>query len=316
MRHAHGKTRMAAVGVAVAMVITGCGGTPAPATSSSSPPLADPAAAYSQYDRAAQPFECATSFTAMIDAVEKPDYGAVKDNAHAYRDVVATFDAQLGDIAFPASIQPIVGGLRQHDAADMAALDELAKVDVKDVDRISGWERHAEAADASMEVDGDAVRAALGHPVPQAGVAADQLMLADQTFYVADLDVSPKWMAAMAAHDLSGAKAANAAEEEAAQTYIDRLATIDWPPSATPPALWPHPSGFGDQVAAVRDNLHGLIDFDRHQVDVATTAQIVESTPELATALSNNETALWTALVKAYRKADPASGCPAPYQPR
>jgi hypothetical protein len=317
MQNARGKTWIP-VGIAVVMGLGGCSGSAAPggaAPSSLSPPPADPAVAFTQYDTAAKPFECGSAFSAMIDAVEKPDYGAVKDSAKAYREVLATWDAQLGTIAFPVAVKPIIDGLRQHTAAELAALDELAKIDIKDTERMTLVERHVEAVDAAVEVDGDAVRAALGHPVPQAGVAADQLMLADQTFYQTDADVSAKWKAAIAAHDLNGAKAANALEEDAAQAYIDRLGTIDWPPSVRTPTPWTPPSGFDRQVTALRDNLHGIIDFDRHQVDVATTAQIVEGTPELSKALSDNEVALWTALVQAYRKAVPTS-CATPPPPR
>jgi hypothetical protein len=63
--------------------------------------------------------------------------------------------------------------------------------------------------------------------------------------------------------DLNGAKAANAVQEDAAQRYIDRLDAIDWP------------VGFEEQVNALRDGLRKVIEFDRHQVDVATAAQIV-----------------------------------------
>ena len=35
--------------------------------------------------------------------------------------------------------------------------------------------------------------------------------------------------AALSRNDLNGVKAANAVQEDAAQRYIDRLGTIDWP---------------------------------------------------------------------------------------
>jgi hypothetical protein len=64
--------------------------------------------------------------------------------------------------------------------------------------------------------------------------------------------------------DLDGAKAANAIKQDAEQRFIDGLDTIDWP------------AQFEGQVNVVRDNLRKVIEFDRRQVNVATTAQIVD----------------------------------------
>jgi hypothetical protein len=52
------------------------------------------------------------------------------------------------------------------------------------------------------------------------------------------------------------------------ESHIDRLDAIDWP------------AGFEDQVNALRDGLRKVIEFDRHQVDVATAAQIVRASED------------------------------------
>jgi hypothetical protein len=59
---------------------------------------------------------------------------------------------------------------------------------------------------------------------------------------------------------------ANEIENDALQRYSDMLGTISWPAGT-----------FEGQANTLRKHLLGLIDFDRHQVDVATTAQIVQS---------------------------------------
>lgn len=309
MRRGYGMTWISVVGVAVAMGVTGCGGSPAPNQTSvaASTPSVDPAVAFTQYEKAAKPVDCSPAYSAMADAVSRGSFGAVKDYAHTYRDVVATSDTQLGTIPVPAAAQPILDKVRHGNAAVLAVLDEMATTDVKDTERLTLSVRQVEAADAAVVVDRDDLRAALGHPEQQAGVAADRMTVADQTFRQIDADAAGKWKAAMTAHDLDGAKAANAIEEQAAQAYLDQLATIDWP------------AGFGDQVTTLRNSLQRLIDFDRHQVDVTTVAQIVEATPEQSASigLSDAAAALWNALVKAYQATEPPQYCPpAPSPPR
>ena len=298
--HCNIRTFLLAIAIAVAMGVAGCGAASAPAPGTSKPPTppVDPAVAFTQYEKAATPWECSRAFAAMIDAARKPDHAAVKDHSGAQRDIVATWDTELGAIAFPTAEQPIIDRMRQHNTAELSTLAELVGVDVKDAERVDALELQVELVEALLSVEGDGLRAALGHPVPPAGVAADQLQVADLRFYQSTVDASAKWKSALAANDLNAAKAANVIEEDAAQVYLDRLGTIDWPP------------GFDDQVNALRNRLHERIDFDRRQVDVATTAQIVQGTPEQAAAVSDTETALWRHLVQAYRQADPASACP------
>ena len=117
--------------------------------------------------------------------------------------------------------------------------------------------------DAMVSVEADRLSAALGHPEPQAGIAFTQLEVAYHTFYKDKAPGYDMFEAALSRNDLNGAKAANAIEQDAAQRFIDRLDAIDWP------------AQFEGQVNVLRDNLRKLIEFDRRQVDVATTAQIV-----------------------------------------
>ncbi len=231
---------------------------------------------------------------------EAQHFGIMKDRAGKHREVVAAWDEQLSKIAFPVAAQPIVGRMRDHIATEVTGLTELVGIDDKDRDRILTVIMQVQVDDSSAMVEGDRLRAALGHPEPKAIIAADQLDLADLTFYKDKVPVSAKWKAAIAAKDLAGAKAANAVEVEALQRYIDALGTIAWPP------------GFEDRVNALREMLSGFIEFDRRQTDVVTVAEIVEA-PEKGTptmqSLGDAETALWTDLVREGRKTDPGPQC-------
>jgi hypothetical protein len=288
---------MIAVCTAVAMGVVSCGGTDAPVASS---PPADPNVAFGQYKEAAKPFECSKAYIEMYDAYDAEHFGIMKDRARQHRDVVATWDDQLSKIAFPAAAQPIVGRMRDHTATELTGLNELVGIDDKDADRISTVIMQVQVDDSSAVVEGDNLRAALGHPEPQAIVAADRLDLADLTFYKDKVRVSAKWKAAIAAKDLAEAKAANAVEEEALQRYIDSLGAIAWP------------AGFEDKVNAMREMLQGFIEFDRRQTDVATVEDFVEAPQEGAPtmqSLGDAETALWTDLVREGRKTDPGPKC-------
>jgi hypothetical protein len=158
-----------------------------------------------------------------------------------------------------------------------------------------------EANDAVLMVEGDRLRAALGHPESTFGYAADLLESADATFYKEVLPLQVKFEAAIAAADIAGAKAANALEIEALQRYIDKLGAVDWPPGS-----------FEGQANALRDHLRGQIEFDRRQTDVATTAQIVRApqggTPEMNEARATFD-ALWRVLAQTNLTARPASKC-------
>ena len=134
------------------------------------------------------------------------------------------------------------------------------KNDKKQMKRLTGL---VYLDDAMVSVEADRLSAALGHPEPQAGIAFTQLEVAYHTFYKDKAPGYDMFEAALSRNDLNGAKAANAIEQDAAQRFIDRLDAIDWP------------AQFEGQVNVLRDNLRKLIEFDRRQVDVATTAQIV-----------------------------------------
>ncbi len=300
MRRRYCETWIWLLGVALAVSAVSCGGSDAPGASS--PPV-DPGVAFAQYEEAAKPFECSKAYLEMYDAYEAEHFGIMKDRARQHRDVVATWNDQLSKIAFPIVAQPIVGRIRDHTATELTGLNELVGIDDKDRDRILTVIMQVQVDDSSAVVEGDSLRSALGHPEPQAIIAADRLDLADLTFYKDKVPVSAKWKAAVAAKDLAGAKAANAIEEKALQRYIDTLATIAWPP------------GFEDKVNAMRDMLAGFIEFDRRQTDVATVADIVEAPQEGAPtmqSLGDAETALWTDLVREGRKTDPGPQCGAP----
>jgi hypothetical protein len=221
----------------------------------------------------------------------------MKNKAREHRDVVATWVAALGKIAFPAAAQPIVARMRELSASELAGLNELAEVDGKDADRINMLRSQVEADDSSVTVEGDRLSAALGHPLPQALVAADQLEMAERTYWMDVAPVSVKWTAALAASDLTAAKAANALDEEATQRYIDKLDAIDWPPGS-----------FEGQANTLRQHLRELIEFDRHQVDVATAAQIVPAPqgglPALNAAVDAKD-ALWVGLASFGNTIDP-----------
>jgi hypothetical protein len=295
MRRVIGNNWIPAVVFAMAMTLTGCGSVhspsgDAPTTPTTSSAPVDPNVAFMQYDEAAKPFGCSKAYTEMWDALHDKHYGIMKDRARQHRDVVATWDAQLSKIAFPVAAQSIAGRMRGFIATELPGLNELVEADDNDVGRMWTVMAQAQADDSSATVEGDRLREALGHPESQAAVAADQLDLAYLTFYE-DIDpVAAKWDAALAANDLSGAKAANAIEIDALQRYIDTLGTVSWPPGT-----------FEGQADTLRKHLRGLIEFDRQQVDVASTAQIVRApeggVPDVLAA-DDAQQALWTVLAR------------------
>jgi hypothetical protein len=141
--------------------------------------------------------------------------------------------------------------------------------------------------------------AALGHPEPQAGIAFNQVEVAYHTFYKDRAPMGDMFEAALSRNDLNGAKAANAIEQDAAQRFIDRLDTIDWP------------AQFEGQVNVLRDKLRWVIEFDRRQVDVATTAQIVppEEGASLLPAVDDAVDSLQNRLLKLRAESAPELAC-------
>ncbi|MDT5101383.1 MAG: hypothetical protein QOC76_5120 [Mycobacterium sp.] len=296
MRRAICSTWITVVGVAVAISVAGCGGTDE--SGASSPPV-DPDVAFKQYDEASKPVDCSQAYGAMGDAHHDGDLVVMKEKAREYRDVVATWDSQLGNIAFPAAARRIVDKMRDLIANELAGLNELADGNGQDADRTATVRSQVEADDALVVVEGDDLRAALGHPVPQSMYAADQLEWAERTFLKETSPVHAKWEAALGADDLNGAKAANGIEEAALQRYIDKLGTVSWPAGT-----------FEAQANTLREHLRGLIEFDRRQVDVATAAQIARTPEEGAPDYRFAEDAkekLWTVLVRSGHSVDPPS---------
>jgi hypothetical protein len=308
MRRAFCKIWISVVGIAVVTSVAGCGGNDAPgapsassvaAPSPSSPPV-DVDAAFAQFLKAVKPFWCSSAYSDIGEMADAGDVGAMKVRVHEYRGVMMTWDDNLGRIAVPPAAQPIVGKLRELNAAEMADLDALAaaveKNDKKQMNRLTGL---VYLDDAMVGVEADRLSAALGHPEPQAGIAFTQLEVAYHTFYK---DIAPGYdmfEAALSRNDLNGAKAANAIEQDAAQRFIDRLDAIDWP------------AQFEGQVNVLRDNLRKLIEFDRRQVDVATTAQIVppEEGASLLPAVDDAVDSLQNGLTKLRAESNPELQC-------
>jgi hypothetical protein len=301
MRRAFAKIFIFVVGIAIVTSVAGCSGTNASSASSSSSPPADPNAAFKQYEEAAKPVECSSASREMDEAADKGNFGIMKNTAFQYRDALATLDARLGKIDFPAAAQPIVKRMRELNSDQLAGLNELGQYDGKDEARLSALRNRIWFDDSSLVLEGDHLRAALAHPVHQAGYAADLLEVAQATFYKDDAPVRAKWAAAMAAKDLDGAKAANGIEIAAIQRYIDKLDSIDFPPGT-----------FQGQANILREHLRGLIDFDRRQVDVSTAAEIVETpaegVPDVQAAVDAKDR-LWADLVKNFQATDPSAKC-------
>jgi hypothetical protein len=303
MRRAFCKIWFWLLGIALAVSVASCSGTEASTAEAPGPSsaAADPEVAFKQYEKAAKPFECSDAFGAMGDASKAGDIGVMKHKAREYRDVVTEFDAQLAEIVFPTQAQPIVEGMRELLAAEGEGLDALAAYDGTDETRKATVRNKLEAEDAAVTVEGDRLRAALGHPESKFAVAADQLDSADAAFFSEIVQPWAKFKTAIAANDLAGAKEANAMEIEALQRYIDKLEAIDWPPGS-----------FEGQANTLRDHLRGQIEFDRRQTDVATAADIVRpsdaGTPEWLAARAAFD-GLWDTLARTDRTARPASTC-------
>ena len=271
MRLAFGKIWVPMAGIAIVTSVAGCGANDAPgapsassvAAPSPSSPTVDVDVAFAQFLKAVKPFWCANGISTIGGRADLGAVGTIKV-IDEYRGVMMTWDDNLERIAVPPAAQPIVDKLRELNAAEMADMDALtaaaAKNDKKQMKRITGL---LNLDDAILSVETDRLSAALGHPEPQAGIAFAQLEVAEHTFFKDIAPVNDKFQAALSGNDLNAAKAANAIEQYAAQRFIDRLDTIDWP------------AHFEGQLNVLRDNLRKVIEFDRHQVDVASTAQIV-----------------------------------------
>lgn len=168
MRRTRCQTWIFAVGTAVVVSLAGCSGTEAPVALSPSSPPPDPDVAFAQYEKASKPFECTTAYSEMGDAAYAKNFDVMKEKAGEHRDVVATWDAALGNIAFPNTAQPIVDRMRELNASELAGLNELANWNGEDAERRVIVRSELEVDDSTVRVEGNRLRAALGHPVPQA----------------------------------------------------------------------------------------------------------------------------------------------------
>ena len=93
-----------------------------------SEPTGGPDVAFTQYKHAVKLFDRSAAYGASGDAAQAADFVVMKNKAREHRDVVATWDAALGKIAFPAAVQPIVVRMRESSASESAGLNELAEV--------------------------------------------------------------------------------------------------------------------------------------------------------------------------------------------
>jgi hypothetical protein len=315
MQSAFCKFWISVVGIAVVTSVAGCGGNDTPgapsassvAAPSPSSPSVDVDAAFAQFLKAEELFWCSNAYSDIGAMADAGDVDTMKLRVHEYRGVMTTWDDKLGRIAVPPAAQPIVDKLHELNATEIADLDALVRVDEndkKEMDRLRGL---VYFDDALVGVEADRLSAALGHPEPQGRIASDQLEVAYRTFYQDIAPVGDMFEAALSRNDLDGAKAANAIEEDAAQRYIDRLDAIDWPAQ-----FQPLPTFRYGYVNLLRDNLRGLIEFDRRQVDVATTAQVVrapdEGIPEVI-ALDAAKTSLQDGLAKLASESNPPFMC-------
>jgi hypothetical protein len=269
MRRAFCKTWVLVVGITVVTSVAGCGGdgesaSSVAAPSPSSPPV-DVDVAYAQFLKAVKPFWCADGFSGIggRTIVGAADTIKVVDD---YRAVMMTWDDDLARIAVPPVAQPIVGKLRELNAAELADMDALtAAAENNERGQMKPITGILNLDDAMVNLETGHLSAALGHPEPQAGIAFNELEVTTHTFSKDIAPVAGMLDAALSRNDLDGATAANAVKQAAAQRFIDRLHDIDWP------------TGVESQVNVVRVDLRKVIDFARRQVDVATTAQIVYS---------------------------------------
>jgi hypothetical protein len=301
------KICISVVGCVVATSAAGCGGTGAPAASSASSVAApsasntavDPEVAHRHLEKAARPFECSDAFTEMGDAHHDRDFTVMRDKAREYRDVVATWDAELDRIAFPAAAEQIIDKIRALNATELDGLNEIA-AGGSDTGRISVVRSRVEADDAATMVEGDRLRAALGHPVPPAGYAADQLESAAMAFLKDRVQVWSRFEAARDADDVDGMKAASAMEIAAFERYSDELGIIVWPP------------GHEERVSMLRETLRTLIESDRREGTVADATESAQEPKEGVPTLRDLRAAkqpLWVDLVREYQAADPSGKC-------
>jgi hypothetical protein len=182
------------VGIAVVTSVAVCGGSDAPQASSASsassvaapspsrPPV-DANAAFAQVEKAVKPFWCSNAYSDIGDMADAGNIDTMKLRVHEYRGVMTTWDDDLSGIAVPPAAQPIVDKLHQLDAAEIADLDTLAGVDEKDKKQIDRLLGRVYYDDALVAVQAHHLSAALGHPEPQGQIAADQLEVANRTYY-------------------------------------------------------------------------------------------------------------------------------------
>lgn len=274
--------RLAAIGFVVVTTVSACGGevtagqaakesvgSVSSTTPTTTTKAVDANAAFAEVEQARQAISCSPLMAATLQAGLGAKLPIMRDSARQYRDLVTAWQTQLNNIAFPADAEPMIVKLKDFTATQIKDLDAMAgAADDATQQQMLAWTNALNLDETSIRVELDKLSAALGHPEPQSFVAGNQLELAYGTFRNTITPVYPKFEEALKTGDLAGAKAANGIEQEAAQRYIETLDAIDWPP------------GYEDKVKTLQDALRGVIEFDRKQVDVPTTADIQTSGPE------------------------------------
>lgn len=259
-------TMLVVLGV-TATVVLGCG------SNSASPPATatDTQAAqgvYQQLKDAGKVFDCSTAYDVITGDTGKADFDvpALRDAAGAYRDLNVKYADLLDKISFPPAAQPIADEYRNAVSAEIHDLDLLTAISAPKnsfafIDKFSYNE-------AVLYEAYDRLKESLGHPMSQALRAMDLFEVARQTAQKDTQSISMLFDEAITHSDLQAAKATNRIEEESLQRYIDTMGTIDFPDS------------FDARVDDLKTKIRASIDFDKRQVDVASTAQIVKAPAE------------------------------------
>jgi hypothetical protein len=258
---------MSVIGVAAAMILSGCGSSSnkdAPASMSATV-RPDAEAAYKQL-KAIKVLACSTAYDDLSDANAKQDERAVRDTAGKYRDLLVQWEEQVAKVPFPQDVQATVAQIRDDTDNEIRYLDYMTGTfEGRDRDALV---RHVYYYEDASLVQIDKLIAALGHPMAPPVVAADRLASARSRYLMESAWVNRMFDSALSHKDLDAAKTANRIEEDALQRFADSLDGIDWPAESV--AL----------INELRYRIKEAIAFDRRQVEVVDTTQISVPRPD------------------------------------
>ncbi|TSD99283.1 hypothetical protein FOS14_13100 [Skermania sp. ID1734] len=260
MRKAFSSVASVLCALAVAAAAAGCGDD---STDTASADQHDADLGYAAYQEAGKLFDCSTAYDDLDKAQINNDVAGEHEAAKQYRELIVDWDKKISEIRFPPDSRDEQERLHQNNLAEIDALADIAAA-VRPADAREMVWRAFVLEDKSYLAADDLV-ASLGHPRPQARLAADRLILAHAEADLAALPVQGLFDAALDAHDLTAATAANQIEIRADQQYLDSIGTIDFPAKVTA------------QVQALKQAIQTGIDFDRQQVAVPTTADVVRA---------------------------------------